>query len=160
MGGRTPEAVARAIVEHVIITLHGAGIGIVRTALKRGSGTKYPDGLVEYREAVSERAAALLITVVQGRHNPRQAVLMAVQLVQAAALDAVLYDRGPLCTGRRKTVDVLTRMMVDSLGLDGANFDREADDENTEDEPISMPVEDVILTAKRLPSRPVSKTNA
>lgn len=144
LAGRPPEAVARAIAEHVVITMHGAGIGIVRTALKRGAEAKYPDGLVVYREAVSERAVALLITAVQSHHNARQAVLTAVQLVQAAALDAVLYDRGPLRVGRHRTVDALTRVMVATLGLDGAAFEEGDDDETAGDKPLSMPIEDLV----------------
>jgi AcrR family transcriptional regulator len=74
-GHRSPEDIVRAIVEHIVSTLHGAGAGIVRTALKRGaSRPAYLEPLAEYRRMVDQRAVSLLAHRVQGVRNPTLAV--------------------------------------------------------------------------------------
>ena len=48
-GHRNPEDIVRAIVEHIVSTMHGAGAGIIRTTLKRGaSRPAYLEPVAEY----------------------------------------------------------------------------------------------------------------
>lgn len=145
---RRPDAIVRAIVEHIVCTLHGAGVGVVRAALKRGhSNPLYLEPLGEYRAAVADRAVSLLSHRVRGLRDPAHAVRAIVQMVQATALDALLQDQGPLRAGRRKTVDTMTRMMMRSLGFDESDaVDREPNGEECGDEEavIEMPIEDVV----------------
>jgi AcrR family transcriptional regulator len=90
-GQRSPEDTVRAIVEHIVSTMHGAGAGIVRTALKRGaSRPAYLEPLAEYRRMVDQRAVSLLAHRVQGVPNPKLAVRAIIQMLHATMLDALL----------------------------------------------------------------------
>lgn len=160
---RRPEAIVRAIVEHVVCTLHGAGAGVVRVALKRGhSNPQYLESLGEYRAVVAERAVSLLSHRMRGLRDPAYTVRATVQMMQATALDALLQDRGPLRVGRRRTVDAMTRMMMRSLGFDGLDAAGGEPSEpkcSDEDAMVEVPIEDVVAieVSKPGPERPIAR---
>lgn len=146
---RKPAEIAHAVVEHSVSTLHGAGAGVVRAAMKRGHlDPAHLEPLMRYRAAVAEHAVGLLAHRVRGVRDPAFAVRAMVQMVQATALDALVQDQGPLRAGRRKMVDAMSATMIRSLGLDAKpavdDLEAEAEGGEGEDAMMDMPVEDVV----------------
>jgi len=157
---RKPAEIAHAVVEHSVSTLHGAGAGVVRAAMKRGHlDPAHLAPLTQYRAAVAEHAVGLLAQRVRGVRDPAFVVRAMVQMVLATALDALVQDQGPLRAGRRKMVDTMSAMLIRSLGLDakGAADDleaeAEADGDEGEDAMMELPIEDVVAV-ETLPATP------
>jgi AcrR family transcriptional regulator len=147
-GHRDPEDIVRAIVEHIVSTLHGADAGIVRTALKRGaSWPAYLEPLAEYRRMVAQRAVSLLAHRVQGVGNPKLAVRAIIQMLHATMLDALLQDHGPLRAGRPEIVHTMCGVTMLSLGISTSGMleDVSAGQQDDDDESmIDIPTEDVV----------------
>jgi hypothetical protein len=133
--------------------LHGPGAGVVWTALKCGGHLDRQElqPLLGYREALADRAVALLAHRAQGVRHPERAVRATMQIAQAMALDALLYEAGPLKPGSWRMVDALSAMMFGGLGFanerpaKAAAANDEAFEPVDDDAMLEMPIEDVLV---------------
>lgn len=149
----TTPAIVEVIIDQIMQTFHGAGAGVARAALKRAHVDRDNlQPLRDYRSSLSDRAALLLISRVQGVGNPDRAVRTAIQMAEATALDALLHETGALRSGSRRMAETLSAMMLSSLGISvrvrrhsSATQTDEAvvSDENGGEEMLDMPIEDV-----------------
>jgi len=108
--------VIEGLVRHIILNMSRDQVaGATRAALKLG--TIKPEALkpfLEYRATVSDYAVAMLAP----RPSPKGAAIavqIAVQMVFAAAVDALQQKVGPLRLGSPQMIDALTDLITPSL---------------------------------------------
>lgn len=117
--GVTADHAVRKIVEHTVRTLNGRPGGVVKAAIKCGQlNERHLFALTSYRAHVADLAVRLLRGRVGQGEKGERAIRMAVQMMQAAAIDVLHHDTGVLRRGRARTVNALTAMMLGYLGLD------------------------------------------
>ena len=108
-----------AIIEHLVVTMHGDMRGAVRTAFRRRRPGR--DGhcpLRNYQTVVADASVALMLERLGGGRRREEDIRAAIQIVLATVLGSLLQDRGPLKMQRQRMIDVLSQVMAAQVGLD------------------------------------------
>lgn len=91
--------------------------GVIRAAIKRGHlDRRNLAPLNQWREALSDCAVVLLLPYVE-IEKPEWEIRCAMQMAQAAALDALVYDTGPMRADSDRMRAHLCNMLADLLSI-------------------------------------------
>ncbi len=152
IGGASSERIVRAIVAHTVETLNGPIGGVVKAGIKRGQidGQHLRD-LCAYRTYVADLAVGLLKERLGHKRDAELSIRAGVQVVQAAAIDALHHDSGALRRGRGRMVDQLTAMMLGHLRL-ATTVALTVGDDDKDDVPIEGAADKLEVAATEEPS--------
>jgi AcrR family transcriptional regulator len=156
--------VVAAIVEHLVVAMHGDMRGAIRTAFRRrrpGHDEHCP--LRNYQAVVADASAALLMERLGGGRRREDDIRAATQIVLATVMGSLLEDPGPLKMQRQRTIDVLTQVMAAQVGLDrsrGKDEDQPYPDASIELPPVKAEAADPAHLTRALAKKKTARTQS